>query len=144
MPFRKRRWRRRVSAQDGVVPDLDEIKQGEQGARDRRGRFAKGRSGNPARRPRGTSNRATRAAELLLDGEATALTRKAVELAPAGDQAALQLCLDRTVAPMPPTGGRARLAADPQRDRYLGRIKVATDAVRRGAITSSEGSRFPR
>jgi acyl dehydratase len=30
------------------MPDLDQIKQGEQGARDRRGRFARGRSGNPA------------------------------------------------------------------------------------------------
>ena len=30
------------------MPDLDQIKQGEQGARDRRGRFAKGPSGNPA------------------------------------------------------------------------------------------------
>ncbi len=29
------------------MPDLDQIKQGEQGARDRGGRFAKGRSGNP-------------------------------------------------------------------------------------------------
>ena len=69
-------------------------------ARKSRGRpFPKGQSGNPAGRPRGSSNRATRAAELLLDGEATALTRKAVELALAGDQAALRLCLDRTVAP---------------------------------------------
>ncbi len=35
------------------MPDLDQIKQGEQGARDRRGGFPKGRSGNPAGRPRG-------------------------------------------------------------------------------------------
>ena len=35
------------------MPDLDQIKQGEEGMRDRRGRFAKGRSGNPAGRPRG-------------------------------------------------------------------------------------------
>jgi hypothetical protein len=35
----------------------------------------------------------------LLDGEAAALTRKAVELALAGDQAVLRLCLDRTGAP---------------------------------------------
>src|SRR6266849_5894370 len=34
-------------------PDLDLIKQGEQGVRDRRGWFARGRSGNPAGRPRG-------------------------------------------------------------------------------------------
>jgi len=30
-----------------VMPDLDLIKQDEQGVRDRRGRFARGRSGNP-------------------------------------------------------------------------------------------------
>jgi len=35
-----------------AVPDLDLIKQDEQGMRDRRERFATGRSGNPAGRPR--------------------------------------------------------------------------------------------
>lgn len=35
------------------IPDLDQIKQGKQEVRHRRGRFAKGRSGNPAGRPRG-------------------------------------------------------------------------------------------
>jgi len=61
-----------------------------------RGRpFEKGRSGNPAGRPRGSVNGATRAAMLLLDGEAEALTRKAVELALAGDPVALRLCLER-------------------------------------------------
>jgi hypothetical protein len=36
------------------MPDLDLIKQEEQGgARDRRGRYSKGWSGNPAGRPRG-------------------------------------------------------------------------------------------
>jgi hypothetical protein len=34
------------------MPDLDQIKQGEQGLRDRNGRFARGRSGNPAGQPR--------------------------------------------------------------------------------------------
>jgi hypothetical protein len=33
-----------------AMPDLDQIKQAEQGARDRRGRFARGRPGNPAGR----------------------------------------------------------------------------------------------
>jgi hypothetical protein len=33
------------------MPDLDQIKQGEQGARDRRGRFANGQSGDAAGRP---------------------------------------------------------------------------------------------
>ena len=62
------------------MPDLDQIKQGEQEARDRRGRFPKGRSGNPAGRPRGCRDHVNRAARLLLAGEGEALTRKAVEL----------------------------------------------------------------
>jgi len=33
-----------------LMPDLDQIKQGEQAARGRRGRFAERRSGNPAGR----------------------------------------------------------------------------------------------
>jgi len=60
-----------------------------------RGRpFAKGKSGNPAGKPKGARHRVTLATEALLDGEAEALTRKAVEMALAGDGAALRLCLE--------------------------------------------------
>ena len=52
--------------------------------------------GNPGR-PKGSRNKATLAAEALLDGEAEALTRKAIELALAGDVTALRLCWDRIV-----------------------------------------------
>ena len=61
--------------------------------------FRKGQSGNPSGRQRGSRNKATLAAEALLDGEAEALTRKAVELALAGDTVALRLCLDRISSP---------------------------------------------
>ena len=37
--------------------------------------------------------------EALLEGEGEALTRKAIELAKAGDMTALRLCLDRIVPP---------------------------------------------
>src|SRR5215210_1529888 len=57
-------------------------------------RFKPGQSGNPAGKAKGTRHRATHAAEALLDGEAEALTRKAVEMALAGD-----LCLDRILPP---------------------------------------------
>ena len=61
------------------------------------GRFRPGQSGNPKGKPKGARNKATLAAQSLLDGEAEALTRKAVELAKAGDMTALRLCLERVV-----------------------------------------------
>ena len=65
-----------------------------------RGRpFAKGTSGNPAGRRPGVLNKATMVAQSLLDGEAEALSRKAVELALEGSIAALRLCLERVCPP---------------------------------------------
>lgn len=61
--------------------------------------FGEGQSGNPAGRPKGARNRTTLAVEALLDGEAEALTRKAIELAKDGDGPALRLCLDRLCPP---------------------------------------------
>ncbi len=68
-----------------------------------RGQFKPGQSGNPTGKPRGARHRATVAAEALLDGEAEALTRRAVELALEGDTTALRLCLERV---LPPRKGR--------------------------------------
>jgi hypothetical protein len=105
-----------------------------------RGRpFAKGQSGNPSGRPRGSSNRATRAAELLLDGEAAALSRKAVEMALAGDAAALRLCLDRTVAPRRERSVELPLPPIDSAADVLGAIKAVAGAVGRGDITPGEG-----
>jgi Family of unknown function (DUF5681) len=61
--------------------------------------FQKGRSGNPDGRPKGSRNVTTVALESLLDGQATALTQKAIDLALIGDMAALRLCLDRILPP---------------------------------------------
>ena len=104
------------------------------------GRFRKGQSGNPAGRPRGARNTATLAAEALLAGEAAALTRKAIELALAGDVVALRICLDRiyparkdrpVAFPLPPITS-ARDAAD---------IAAAVaQAVAAGQLTPSEAA----
>jgi hypothetical protein len=59
------------------------------------GRFEKGVSGNPAGRPAGSRNSATLACEALLEGQAEALTQKAVDMALAGDTVALKICIDR-------------------------------------------------
>src|SRR6266436_5483706 len=75
-----------------MTPENTEAKQGVT-------QFRPGQSGNLNGRPKGSRNAATLALESLLDGEAEALTRKAVELALAGDIAALRLCLDRILPP---------------------------------------------
>jgi hypothetical protein len=103
------------------------------------GRFRKGRSGNPKGRPAGARNKATQTAELLLDGEAEALTRRAVEIALAGDGMALRLCLDRIIPPrrgrpvqlgLPPVRGAADLG---------GTMAAITNAAASGAITPRRG-----
>jgi hypothetical protein len=50
--------------------------------------------GNPGP-PRGARHKTTLAMEALLAGEGEALTRRAIEMALAGDAVALRLCLDR-------------------------------------------------
>ena len=62
------------------------------------GKFAPGNRLSNGRKP-GSRNRTTLAALNLLDGEAERLSRRAVELALAGDVAALKLCLDKVVPP---------------------------------------------
>ena len=62
------------------------------------GRWKPGQSGNPAGKPKGTRHRATQAVEALLEGQAEALTQKAIEKALEGDGVALRLCLER-IAP---------------------------------------------
>ena len=61
--------------------------------------FKPGKSGNPKGRPKGARNATTLALESLLDGQATALTQKAIELALTGDLTALRICLDRILPP---------------------------------------------
>ena len=127
------------------MPDLDQIKQEEQGARDPRGRFARGRSGNPAGRPRGCRDHVNRAARLLLAGEGEALTRKAVELALGGDPMALRLCLDRLIplrrgrkvqlANVPPVESIAELSPT---------MAAITMAATTGEITPGEAAELAR
>jgi hypothetical protein len=63
--------------------------------RSERGQFAKGCSGNPAGRPKGSRNRAALLAEALLEGEAEALVRKLIEEALAGDRSLLKFCVQQ-------------------------------------------------
>ncbi|MBV9995535.1 MAG: hypothetical protein JO127_10005 [Caulobacteraceae bacterium] len=66
------------------------------GPRSADGKFA---AGNPGR-PKGARHRVTKAVEALLEGQAEALTQRAIAAALSGDSTALRLCLER-IAPAP-------------------------------------------
>jgi hypothetical protein len=106
--------------------------------------FHKGQSGNPAGTRAGSKHRITKLAAALLDGEAEALIRKAIEMALAGDAVALRLCLERILPPRKEVPIRQRLpalenAADVP--RVLAAILKAATA---GALTVGEASELRR
>jgi len=100
------------------------------------GKFSQGNSG----RPKGSRHKTTLAIQALLDGEGEALTRKAIEMALAGDSVALRLCLDRIAPPrkdgpvrfdLPPMDGAACAG------NAMGAI---LSSVANGDLTPSEAS----
>ncbi len=97
------------------------------------GKFLPGNSGG-AGRPKGSRNKVTVACEELLEGEGEKLTRKAIDLALAGDTTALKLCIDRII---PPRKGRPL----PKLERKEGENPVETllRAVLDGHVTPEEG-----
>ena len=107
-------------------------------------RFKPGQSGNPAGKPKGARHKITLAIDALLDGDAERLTRKAIEMALAGDGTAMRLCLDRL--------------APPRRDRHIAfalpKLETGADAkaaagaivqaVAAGDLTPSEAAELSK
>ena len=96
-------------------------------------------SGNPGRPP-GARHRATRAALALLDGEAEALTRKAVEQALAGDTVALRLCLERIAPPQKDAPVSFALPSMQSAADAAQAAGAILDAVAAGDLTPKEGA----
>jgi hypothetical protein len=103
------------------------------------GQFAKGSSGNPAGRPPGSRNQATLLMEALLEGEAEQLTRKAIEMAAAGDIHALRLCLERLIAPRRERPIHLALPAARSAQQIAAALNAITTAIAEGQITPNEG-----
>jgi hypothetical protein len=103
-------------------------------------RFKKGQSGNPAGRSKGSKNRKTVIAELLLEGEADRLARKAVDLALAGNEAALRLCLDRLIAPRRERMVRFQLPPLQKAGDIAAAMIAVTEAVADGTLSPGEAS----
>lgn len=108
------------------------------------GKFQKGRSGNPHGKAKGTKNRATRAAEQLLQGDLDNICRRLIEEALKGNVQAIKLVLDRVLPPR-----RDRVI-----DITLSKLQTADDAVKgmstiieaivSGKITPCEGEAMSR
>jgi uncharacterized protein YjaG (DUF416 family) len=99
--------------------------------------------GNPGR-PKGSRNATTLALESLLDGQAEALTQKAVELALDGDLAAIRICLERI---LPPRKDRPVTFSLPQISCASDAAKASASlvaAVSSGEITPSEAVEISR
>jgi Family of unknown function (DUF5681) len=103
-------------------------------------RWRKGQSGNPAGKPRGARHRATLAAEALLDGEAEALTRQAIEKAKEGDMTALRLCLERILPPRKERLFRLPLPALTNASDAASAMAAITAAVADGDVMASEAA----
>lgn len=95
--------------------------------------------GNPGR-PHGARHRATLAAEALLDGEAEALTRKAIDQALAGDTVALRLCLERILPARKESPIRLALPVLTNAGDAASAMAAITAAVADGGVTAGEAA----
>jgi hypothetical protein len=100
------------------------------------GTFATGNPGRPA----GTRLRVTRAVVELLGGEAEKLSRKAIDLALAGDTTALRLCLDRIAPPRKDTPVSFHLPPIKSAQDAAQAAEAVLRAVSEGGITPLEGA----
>jgi hypothetical protein len=97
-----------------------------------------------AGRPKGARNKTTLAVEALLDGEAEAITRKAVEMALEGDVTAMRLVMDRI---MSPRKERPIMFTMPKMETAADAVKASAalvDAVAAGDITPGEAGELAK
>jgi hypothetical protein len=100
------------------------------------GTFGAGNAG----RPKGARNKATQAVMALLEGDAEALSRKAVEMALAGDGTALRLCLDRLAPPRKDSPVQFPLPRMSSAHDAAQAAGAVLEAVSAGDLTPTEGA----
>jgi len=100
------------------------------------GTFTTGNAG----KPRGTRHKVTQAVLGLLEGQAEALTQRAVQMALAGDSTAMRLCLERLAPPRkdaPVTFALPPMSTAQDAAQAAGAV---LGAVSEGDLTPSEGA----
>ena len=102
------------------------------------GRFTTGNAG----RPKGSRHKATQAVLALLEGQAQALTQRAVELALAGDTTALRLCIERLAPPRKDAPVEFTLPAMKTTHDAAQAAAAVLQAVSEGDLTPTEGAQL--
>src|SRR5689334_22054658 len=107
------------------------------------GRFAPGHSGNPAGRPKGARNRATLAAEALIEQNAEALARALIDASLGGDMTTARFLLGRLY----PANAERTVTLDVPPGRETDFVHVHARVLRAmldGEITPKEGLAIAR
>lgn len=94
-----------------------------------------------AGRPRGSRHKTTLAIEALLEGEHEKLTRKAIQMALAGDITAMRLCLDRIAPPRKDCPISFALPAIKTAADTVAASSSLLEAVAGGEVTPDEAGR---
>jgi hypothetical protein len=100
------------------------------------GTFTAGNSG----KPRGTRHKATQAVLGLLEGQAQAISQKAVQMALDGDTVALRLCLERLAPPRRDAPVQFRLPPMKTAHDAAQAAGAVLAAVADGDLTPTEGA----
>jgi hypothetical protein len=108
------------------------------------GKFRKSQSGNPNGKTKGTKNRATLAAEQLLQGDLDNICRRLIEEDLIGNMQAIKLVLDRVLPPKKDRVIDVQLPKLQTTDDAVNAISIIIDPVASGEITPSEGEAMSR
>jgi hypothetical protein len=108
--------------------------------RDGRGRYVKGFSGNPAGKPAGIMNEATRIAAMILTGSTPVLVHKAIELALMGKTGPLKYCLDRIIAPQKDQPVIVETPLEGDAPDFAGAMALIAAAATEGSINPSQAA----
>ena len=109
-----------------------------------KGKFQKGKSGNPAGRPQGTRNHATLLAERLLEDQIREICATVVAEACAGNMQAAKIVLERILPPKKDRPIRINLPEMNSCTDLAKSMSFVINAVGSGQISPSEGEAIAR
>ncbi len=107
-------------------------------------KFKKGQSGNPKGKTKGTKNKVTLAAEILLEGELENICRCLIQEALAGNMQAIKMVLDRIMPARKDRPIEIKLPELQNSSDALRAIAAIAESVGCGYISPSEGEALSR